>query len=132
MYEDIIAQVIQTYGGQLWLGFVTLVITGFVLTLVKNFIQDLVNYFRAKMSDIGYGQLIYWDKQIYAVDRITFKSILVKDDERMIYIPIDKYLSSAREYPLSRYDDFDENKYHQKPWNGANDRRQVKQPDRPQ
>jgi len=121
--EDVIAAVIRDYGGQLWLGFVTLVVTGFILTLVKNFIQDLVNYFRAKMSDIGHGQLIYWDKQIYAVDRITFRSILVKDDIRMIYIPIDKYLASAREYPLSRYDDFDEEKYHQKQWNGVVDRR---------
>jgi len=56
--DQIVAEIIQQYGTQLWLSFVTLVVTGFILTLLRNFVQDVVYYFRARMSDIGYGQRI--------------------------------------------------------------------------
>jgi hypothetical protein len=127
--EEIIAAIIKDYGGQIWLGFVTLVITGFVMLLLKQFIENLVNYFRARMSDIGFGQRIYWEGQIYVVDRTTFKHIVVKDDCKVVHIPIDKYLEGAREYPLNRFDDFDERKYHQKPWDGRTERRTTKEVD---
>ena len=123
--EQVISDIINQFGEQLWLAFVTLVVTGFILILVKGFIQNLADYFKAKMSDIGYGQRIYWKNEIYIVDRITFKHIVVKDDKRIIHIPIEIYISGPREYPLTRYDDFDEIKYHEKPWDGAKERRSA-------
>lgn len=122
--EQIIATIIQEYGIQLWIGFITLIITGFVMLLVKQFITNLANYFRARMSDIGYGQRIYWDNQIYLVERINFRHIVAKDDKRIIHIPIDIYMNHVRQYPLHRYDDFDEEKYHQRPWDGKTERRE--------
>lgn len=106
--EQIIADVINQYGEKLWLAFVIMVITGFVLLIIKSFIQDLTNYFKAKMSDIGFGQRIYWNNKIYIVDRISFKYIIVKDNKRVIHIPIGIYMAGVREYPLNKYDDFDE------------------------
>lgn len=121
--EQTIATIIEQYGKQLWLGFVTLVVTGFVLTLIRNFIQDLVHYFKARMSDIGYGQRIYWHGQIYIVTNITFKNIIIKDDKKIIRIPINTYINGVIEFPVHRFDDFDEEKYHEGPWNGKTERR---------
>lgn len=121
--EELLAEIINTYGQQLWLAFVTLVITGFILTMIKSFIADLVNYFRARMSDIGFGQRIYYGNQIYIVDKVEFRHILAHDDKKIIYIPIGTYLSGTIEYPINRHDDFDETKYHGKPWDGVKDRR---------
>jgi len=124
--DQIVAVIIQEYGAQLWIGFVTLVVTGFVMLLIKQFISNLANYFRAKMSDIGYGQRIYWNNQIYLVEEITFRYIVAKDDMRIIHIPIDTYLSGVKQYPLHRHDDFNEEKYHEKPWDGRIERRGEK------
>ena len=122
--EDLIAEIINTYGQQLWTAVVVLVVTGFVLTMIKNFINDLVNYFKARMSDIGFGQRIYFGGQIYLVEKITFRHIRARDDKKIIYVPIGSYLSGVREYPINRHDDFDESKYHEKPWDGKTERRQ--------
>lgn len=125
--EDLIAEIITTYGQQLWIAFVILVITGFVLSMIRSFIEDLVGYFKARMSDIGFGQRIYFGGQIYIVEKITFHYIRAKDDKKVIYIPIRIYLEGVREYPMNRYDDFDEQKYHEKPWDGHERRTHTKE-----
>ena len=121
--DQIVAEIIQEYGTQLWLSFVTLVITGFILTLMRNFVQDVVYYFKARLSDIGFGQRIFWKNEIYIVQKIHFKFITIKDDKKIIRIPIKTYITGTVEYPLHRYDDFDEEKYHQAPWDGKTERR---------
>jgi len=123
--EQIITNIINQYGAELWLTFVTMVITGFILILIKGFIQDLVKYYKARMSDIGYGQRIFWNNQIYIVDRISFRHVIAKDDKRIIHIPIGSYMAGVREYPLNRHDDFDEEKYFEKPWDGSKERRST-------
>lgn len=122
--EDTIGTIIEQFGAELWLGFITLVITGFIMIIIKNFIKDLVYFFRAKMSDIGYGQRIYYGNEIFVVDEIRFKHIIAHDDKKKIHIPIKKYVEGTIEYPNTRFDDFDEEKYHQPKWNGNTERRQ--------
>lgn len=122
--EEIIQTIINDYSRELWLGFVTLVATGFALTLIRDFIKDLVYYVRARMSDIGYGQRIYYHGQIFIVDKIKFQHIVAHDDKKRILIPISRYMEGAIEYPNHRHDDFDENKYHERPWDGVTERRQ--------
>lgn len=126
-FENSINDIIKNYGSSLWLGFVSLVITTFILTVAKNFVADLVLYFKAKMSDIGYGQRIYYKDQIYIVQSIHFKYIVIYDDKKIIRIPIKTYMEGTIEFPQPRYDDFDENKYHQKPWDGKTERRENRQ-----
>lgn len=121
--DQIVAEIIQEYGTQLWLSFVTLVVTGFILTVMRNFVSDVIYYFRARMSDIGYGQRIYWRDEIYIVQKIHFKFITIKDDKKLIRIPIKTYLDGNIEFPLHRYDDFNEKKYHEGPWDGVTERR---------
>jgi hypothetical protein len=104
--EQIVTEIIQEYGAQLWLSFITLVVTGFILTIIRDFVKDVVYYFRARMSDIGYGQRIYWYGQIYIVQSIYFKYITIKDDKKIIRIPIKTYINGTIEFPLHRYDDF--------------------------
>ena len=128
-FENSINDIIKNYGSSLWLGFVSLVVTTFILTVAKNFVADLVLYFKAKMSDIGYGQRIYYKDQIYIVQNIHFKYIVIYDDKKIIRIPIKTYMEGTIEFPQPRYDDFDENKYHQKPWDGKTDRRNQEKVD---
>ncbi len=121
--EELIAAIFRDYGQQIWLTFVGFVITGFILITLKNFIQDLVNYYRARMSDIGRGQRIYFKGEILVIDKISFRHIEAHDDKRAILIPINIYLDGVKEYPFNRFDDFDEEKYFQKPWDGKTERR---------
>lgn len=123
--EQIISTIIEEFGTQIWLAFITFVITGFVLTILKDFVSDIVYYYRARMSDIGYGQRIYWRGEIYVVQKIHFKYITIKDDKKTIRIPIKTYISGVVEFPLHRYDDFNEEKYHQKRWDGVTERRRA-------
>jgi hypothetical protein len=121
--EELIATIVSEYGAQIWFAFITFVITGFVLTLMKNLVQDLVYYYRARMSDIGRGQRIYFRGEIFQIDKITYRYIEAHDDRRFVLIPIKDYMEGVREYPIGRHDDFDEDKYHQKPWDGQTERR---------
>jgi hypothetical protein len=122
--EQILSTIIQEYGTQIWLTFVTFVVTGFVLTVMKNFVQDVVYYFKARMSDIGFGQRIYWRGEIYIVEKIHFKFIEIKDDKKIIRIPTSIYINGPVEFPVHRHDDFDERKYHEPPWDGVTERRE--------
>jgi hypothetical protein len=98
--EDIIANIITQYGTQIWLSFVSLVGTGFVMNMAKGFVEEFSYYIRARMSDIGYGQLIYWDKTLFYVKSIHFKYILIKDKDKLIRIPIKTYLNNPVSFPL--------------------------------
>lgn len=121
--DQIVTEIIEQYGPQLWLSFVTLVVTGFVLILIRNFIQDVVYYFKARMSDIGFGQRVLWKGEIYVVQKIHFKFITLRDDQKIVRIPISTYIEGIVEFPLHRYDDFDEKRYYQPPWDGHSERR---------
>ena len=70
--EELISTLLREYGNQILFTFITLVITGFILTVLRNFIQDLVNYFRARMSDIGRGQRIYLNNEILVIEKNHF------------------------------------------------------------
>lgn len=121
--EQTIQTIIEEYGTTLWMGFITLVVTGFILTTLKSFVEDLVYYVRARMSDIGYSQRIYYNNEIYLVRSIHFKYIVIYDDKKVIRIPIKLYMNGPIVFPQPRYDDFDEKKYHEPPWDGATERR---------
>ena len=123
--EDLIQELVSIYGSQLWWAFVTMVATGFAILIVKNFITDLAYYFKARMSDIGYGQRVYYNGEIFIVQVIKFKYILMKDDKMTVRIPIKEYMDGPILFPHPRYDDTDEKKYHQKPWDGVTERRRV-------
>ena len=125
--EEVIGAIINDYSHQIWLSFITFMITGFILILLKNLIQDLVNYLKARLSDIGKGQRIYYNNNIFVIDRIMFKHIVAHDDKKTIYIPISKYLNNVQEFPHPRYDDFNEEKYFQKPWDGITERRKKEE-----
>ena len=118
--EQTIAVIIEKYGAQLWLGFITLVITGFVMMNIKNFVTDLVYFYKAKFSDLGKGAMILWDRKLKMVKTIHFKEIEVYDDEEVLYIPIKMWLSSVKTYPKPRDDQFIEENWR---WDGETDRR---------
>ena len=106
--EETIVQIIDQFGPQLWLGFVTLIITGFVMLMLKSLISDLVNYYKVRMSDLGYGVMILWKGKLKRVAEIKFKMIKVVDDEEIMFIPVRTWLSSVQIFPQPRHDQFDE------------------------
>lgn len=119
--EEAIATIITQFGPQIWLAFVTFVVTGFVMLILKNLIGDLVLYFRVRMSDLGKGAMIMWWGKLKMVSRIYFKYIEVYDDEEVVYIPIKTWINTDRVYPKPREDQFDEQKW--KHWDRITDRR---------
>lgn len=121
--EQTIAQIINQFGPQIWLAFVTLIVTGFVMMMIKTLISDLVNYYKVRMSDLGYGTMILWQGKLKRVAEIKFKMIKVVDDEEIMFIPVKTWLSSVQIFPQPRHDQFDEKKWETRPWDGKEDRR---------
>lgn len=119
--EELIATIINTYGPQLWLAFVSLIATGFIMMIVKNFISDLVLYYKVRMSDLGKGAMITWRDKLKMVKTIHFKYIEVYDDEEVVYIPIKTWMNADRIYPKPWDGQFAEEKW--KHWDGRSDRR---------
>ena len=97
--EVLLGDIISTYGPQLWLSFITLVITGFVLTFIRGFVGDITYYIKARFSDIGFGQHIIYQNNPYVVEKITFKYIVISDDKQIIRIPIRLYMSGPISFP---------------------------------
>lgn len=106
--EELIATIITTYGSQIWLAFMGFVATGFVMLVLKNFIADLVFYYKVKLSDLGKGAMIIWGNKLKMVKKIHFKYIEVYDDEEVVYIPIKTWLSSDMIYPKPKDEQFNE------------------------
>lgn len=119
--EGLISEILATYGPQLWLAFVSLVATGFIMTMIRNFISDLVLYYKVRMSDLGKGAMITWKNKLKMVKRISFKYIEVYDDEEVVYIPIKTWMNADRQYPKPWDGQFAEEKW--KHWDGKTDRR---------
>lgn len=119
--EAIIATLIGTYGTQIWLAFVTFFATGFAMSLIKNLIQDVALYQKARMSDLGKGAMIIWKGKLKMVKTIHFRYIEVYDDEEVTYIPIKTWFSSDQIYPKPWEGQFHEEKW--KHWDGKTDRR---------
>ena len=122
--EQTIALIINQYGSEIWLSFITLVITSFIMINIKNFISNLVLFYRAKMSDLGKGAMIFWNGKLKMVKQIHFKDIELYDDEEVIYIPIITWFNSVKVYPKPRNDQFIEESW--KNWDGHRERRKVK------
>jgi hypothetical protein len=122
-FEETISEIIRGYGSSLWLGFVILVVTGIVTLSIKNLISNIVNYYATKMSDLGYGTMILWNGKLKRVVEIRFKHIKVVDDEEILFIPIESWLKSIQSFPQPRNDQFNEEKWREKPWDGKTERR---------
>lgn len=122
-FDAIVREIIQQYGVNLYLGFVTLLVTGILTIWVKNLIVNLVNYFATRMSDLGYGTMILWEGKLKRVVEIKFKFIKVVDDEEIKFIPIETWLKSIQTFPQPRVDQFDENKWKERAWDGRTERR---------
>lgn len=122
-FEETVSEIIKEYGSSLWLGFVILIVTGIAMLSIKNLISDIVNYYLTRISDLGYGAMILWNGKLKRVVEIKFKHIKVVDDEEILFIPIDAWLKSVQSFPQPRNDQFDENKWKEKPWDGRTERR---------
>lgn len=127
--EYTIQTIIEDFGSTLWMGFIVLVITGFILSSIRNLIDDLIYYIKARFSDIGYGQRIYYQNNIYIVKSVHFKYLIIYDDKKTIRIPLKLYMNGPIVFPQPRHDDFDEEKYHEPPWDGKTDRRRRRDND---
>ncbi len=97
--EETINLIISQYAQSLWIGFISLFITGFILITVKDFIMDVFYFEAAKASDIGFGQNIYWKSELFTVREIKFKYLVIYNKERIIRIPLKKYLEGTKEFP---------------------------------
>ncbi len=107
--EAIVATIIGTYGTQIWLAFITLVATGFIMSIIKNLITDLVLFYKVRMSDLGKGAMITWNNKLKMIKKIHFRHIEVYDDQEVVYIPIKKWFTSDQIYPKPKDLQFKEN-----------------------
>lgn len=97
--SKVINDIIVTYSTQIWIAFVSLVVTSLVLVSVKELVQDVIHFWSAKSSDIGYGQRIYWDSEIYIVKKIHFRYIEVYNEKKLVRIPIKLYFQKPIVFP---------------------------------
>ena len=106
MIEQTLQAIIEEYAGALWVGFITLVVTGFVLSTIRTLVEDLMYYVRARLSDIGYGQRIYYPNirfgSVYIVKSVEFRYLIVYDDTSLIRIPLKTYMNGPMQFPLPK------------------------------
>jgi len=106
--EETISTVINQYGGLLFSGASVIVITIFVMNSLKNFAVNLVTYMTVKMSNLGFNTMIYWNHSLFKVAEIRFTQIVIQDENKIIFIPIDVWMKSAKEYPIPGLNQFKE------------------------
>ncbi len=106
--EETISTVINQYGGLLFSGASVIVITIFVMNSLKNFAVNLVTYMTVKMSNLGFNTMIYWNHGLYKVAEIKFTQIVIQDENKIIFIPIDLWMKSVKEYPIPGLNQFKE------------------------
>ena len=76
----------------------TVILTTFLMLLLKEFATDLFYYITTKMSDIGKGALIIWNGKKVMVDKVHFRRIEVYDNEEVTFIPIRLWVSSTKTF----------------------------------
>ena len=52
--------------------------------------------------------MIYWEHNLWKVDEIKFTEIVIKDDSKIAFIPIDFWLRSPKLYPVPGIKQFNE------------------------
>ena len=126
--EDTINKIIQDYGLSLFLSVISLIVSGIVILSIKNFIVNMVQYIQVRLSDLGYGAMVYWEGQLKRVEKISFKKIKLVDDSMITFVPIKTWQDSVQNFPQPRYDQFDEKKWETKPWDGHERRKRGSRP----
>lgn len=107
---EILQLILNQYGTTIWFSFVVFVITTLIISVVKDFIIDFINYIKVKMSNLGYGAVIIWEGKKKIVEEIKFEKIKVVDDDEIVFIPIKKWIESAQTYPQPTTRTFKERK----------------------
>jgi len=118
--DQIILEVVNNYGSYIVSAVVTIVLTISVMDSIKKFAINLVNHITVKMSNLGYNAMIYWNHKLYKVSDIKFTEIEITDEKTVIFIPIELWIKSVKEYPVPGLNQFKENM-----WDGV-DRRVEK------
>ena len=104
MLSDTISEIIATFGNKIFLAVLTLFLTSLVLSAMKSFVADVIFYIKARMSDIGFGQYVFYQKELYSVRQITFKYLILNDDEKIIRIPLKTYMTGTIIFPRPKHE----------------------------
>lgn len=104
--EQVIAEIINNYGSYIVSGVVIIVLTISIMDTIKKFAINLVNYISVKMSNLGYNAMIYWNHKLYKVSEIKFTEIVITDEKVVIFIPIELWIRSVKEYPVPGLNQF--------------------------
>lgn len=100
--EQAITEIISEYGAQLWLGTVTIIVTTFIMTWLRNLIRDIFNYARVKSSSIGEQSIIILNGKKYFVEQISFRRVKLVNGDDIMLIPISRWMSMSLILPRYR------------------------------
>lgn len=106
--EQIISEIVNNYSTYIVSGVVTIILTISIYDSIKKFAINLVNYISVKMSNLGYNAMIYWNHNLYKVSEIKFTEIVITDEKVVIFIPIELWIKSVKEYPVPGLNQFEE------------------------
>ena len=91
------------------------------MTMIKDFIGDLSNYFAVRMSDIGPDVMVYINGEICRVVSIKFKYLEIDNDKKKMRVPLNIWLKGIQIRPKIQHDAFDESQYGY--WDGTDRRK---------
>ena len=106
--ENIIEQIVGSYGTQIWTWIVVFIVTALIIMSFKSFVENLIHYITIRMGSIGYKSYMFYNKEIYIVDRVGFKAIKLINDHRIVFIPLRNWISMNKEVPQPKLRDFQE------------------------
>jgi len=100
--EQTINEIITNYGAQLWLGAVTLIITTFIMTWLKNLVRDIFNYLKVKSASIGEQSIVIMNGKKYFVEQIRFRQVKLVNGDDIMLIPLSRWMSMSLTLPRYR------------------------------
>jgi hypothetical protein len=100
--EQILTNILTEYGAQLWLSAITIIVTTFVMTWLRNLIRDIFNYLKVKSASIGEQSVVIIDGKKYFVEQIRFRQVKLVNGDDIMLIPLDRWMSMSLTLPRYR------------------------------
>lgn len=91
---------------QIWTTTIIVALTLFFMTLVKNFVTNLINYIRVKSSSIGYKSRVFLHNQLWIVEDIKWNTIKLINPKYIMFIALKDWVDMEKTVPQPDENDF--------------------------
>lgn len=97
MESKIVLDLLEAIDSKIFQLVLQLIIVGAIIIYIKDFNSRVVNYYKLKMSDLGRGTKIIFDRTAGYINKISFNEVEIEtEDGGLMLIPVDKFIKSSK------------------------------------